>query len=141
MTEPVIHPVPLDEVLARDMRDSRFAAKVVTKAKLLEIGEAVRTARESVKLTQTQLAELAGIAQPDVSEIETGAGLQGPTVSKLVRVARALGGDLHIDLGLPVADVVKKDALRAGANFDLDDDLLGEALQAAGSYVTGHSEG
>ena len=94
--------IPLDAVLHREMADPRFAAKVKTKAKLLELGAAIRRARDGVQMTQKELAEFAGLAQPDVSAIENGTGLQGPTVSTLVRIARALGCDLDIRLSIAV---------------------------------------
>jgi transcriptional regulator with XRE-family HTH domain len=53
-------------------------------------GQRIRQRRKELGLTQTQAAKAAGIAQPTLSEIETGETrmLQGDTLVSLVRVLR-----------------------------------------------------
>jgi HTH-type transcriptional regulator/antitoxin HipB len=62
-----------------------------------ELGEAVRTRREELGLSQRQLAERAGMTQPGVARFE--AGGTTPTIPVLERLARALGLQLTISLG------------------------------------------
>ncbi len=66
---------------------ARFAAG-------LELGLQYRDARVSRRLTQTQLAQLTGIPQADISRIERGAG--NPTEATLQRLAHALNRRLQL---------------------------------------------
>lgn len=71
-------------------------------------GQRIRGARESVGLTQGQLADRMGISQPVVAALEAGRG--NPTIGQLAAVAQALRVGLDIDFPLlpatPRADVV-----------------------------------
>ena len=51
--------------------------------------------RKSVGMTQKDLSEKTGIAQPDISKIERGMG--NPSIKTLSRIADGLGMDLHIE--------------------------------------------
>ena len=51
--------------------------------------------RKSVGMTQKDLSEKTGIAQPDISKIERGMG--NPSIKTLIRIAEGLGMDLHIE--------------------------------------------
>ena len=51
-------------------------------------------ARESVNITQKELAEKTGIYQADISKIER--GLANPSLSTLKRLAAGLGMELHL---------------------------------------------
>ena len=62
----------------------------------LKAAQAVAAARAEKGLSQKQLAELTGIDQSDISKIER--GLSNPSVSTMERIARALGGDLLINI-------------------------------------------
>ncbi|RAY16005.1 XRE family transcriptional regulator [Actinomadura craniellae] len=53
-----------------------------------ELGEAVRSRREELGLTQAQLAERAGLKQPAVARFEAGGTM--PTIPMLERLAEAL---------------------------------------------------
>lgn len=57
------------------------------------IGELVRAARKDAMLTQSGLADLAGVSERTVRAIETGTG--NPTLAAVVAVANTLG--LHLD--------------------------------------------
>ena len=67
----------------------------------MSFADAVRKARAEAGISQTQLAELTGIDQSDISKIER--GVANPSVSTLQRIARALGGRLSITIDLPGA--------------------------------------
>ncbi|MCL2089695.1 MAG: helix-turn-helix domain-containing protein [Micrococcales bacterium] len=75
---------------------AEFDAAEIETAARLRVAEMVYTARTAAGMTQTQLARAAGTAQSTVSAIENGAQLPG--VLLLGRLARALGGTLHIDI-------------------------------------------
>lgn len=57
------------------------------------IGDSIRQARISKKLTQRQLGELVGVKAPQISKIESGRNL---TVATIVKVLRAM--DMSADL-------------------------------------------
>ncbi|MFB4305210.1 helix-turn-helix domain-containing protein [Actinomadura sp. GTD37] len=60
-----------------------------------ELGNAVRQRRIALGLTQTQLAERAGLTQPALSRLE--AGGPTPTIGVLDRLAHALGARLKVE--------------------------------------------
>src|ERR1700689_1211455 len=59
------------------------------------VGSAVRAARRRAGVSQSELAELAGMSQPSIARLER--GVVSPTVITLDRIARALGADLVLD--------------------------------------------
>jgi HTH-type transcriptional regulator/antitoxin HipB len=65
-----------------------------------QLGDALRTARKQLELTQPQLALAAGVGVRFIVDLEAGK----PTVQlqQVLRVIDALGGELAID-GLPAA--------------------------------------
>ncbi|MGK6314167.1 helix-turn-helix domain-containing protein [Neorhizobium sp. DT-125] len=83
---------------------------------LLEIGQLLKTARKGLRLTQEQVADLAGISRPRYREIETGNAAARTTT--LINIARALGLELML---IPQAIVPAVDALLQPP--DDDDDL------------------
>jgi ribosome-binding protein aMBF1 (putative translation factor) len=62
----------------------------------LEVGRTIRHARKHAELTQTELAQRAGIDQGDLSRLETGQGVRGATIAIVERVAQALGREVVI---------------------------------------------
>ncbi|MEU3015418.1 helix-turn-helix domain-containing protein [Nocardia asteroides] len=54
----------------------------------IELAQAIRELRLELGLTQTQLAERAGLRQPEISRLESGGGT--PTIGMLERLAHAL---------------------------------------------------
>ncbi len=54
-----------------------------------QVGERVRSIRTRKKLSQNELARLANIWQPDLSDLENGRRV--PTLETLFRVVKALG--------------------------------------------------
>lgn len=63
----------------------------------LRIGARVARLRQAVGLTQAQLASLCGMQAPNISRIENDPG-HNLTVSTLVKVCRALGRSVRIQL-------------------------------------------
>ncbi|MGV9411354.1 helix-turn-helix domain-containing protein [Nocardia sp. NPDC003693] len=66
-----------------------------------ELGAAVRARRESLGLTQAELAERAGLKQPAVARFEAGGTM--PTIPMLERFAEALELRLRVEFDLPEA--------------------------------------
>ena len=67
----------------------------------LTAASAVASARALRGISQKDLAAITGIDQSDISKIERGAA--NPSVSTLERIAKALGGQLTIQITLPSA--------------------------------------
>ena len=67
-----------------------------------QLGEAIRTARKQLALTQPQLAQAAAVGVRFVVELE--AGKSSVQLALVLRVIQALGGEIHIH-GFPEASV------------------------------------
>ena len=61
---------------------------------VLELGAAVRARRRALGLTQLDLAELAGVGERFVHEVETGSG--NPGLHGVHRLCRALGLEITV---------------------------------------------
>ena len=61
-----------------------------------ELGQAVRARRLEIGMSQTELAERAGMTQSAVSRLEAGGNV--PTIGVLERLAAALSADLVVAL-------------------------------------------
>jgi transcriptional regulator with XRE-family HTH domain len=71
-----------------------FERKVQQRLAELSIEQDVITLREGLGLTQSQLAEIAGVSQPYIAKLESGRAVN-IELKTLVRVATAL--DAHVD--------------------------------------------
>lgn len=63
----------------------------------MDVGGALRAARERARLSQRQLARLTGVAQPTIARIE--AGHVDPRVRTLARLLDACGASLAVSTG------------------------------------------
>lgn len=82
---------------------------------LLYIGQLLKATRKAKRLTQEQVADMAGISRPRYREIEAGSSAARTTT--LINIARALGLELML---IPQAMVPAVDALLR-PHDDLDD--------------------
>lgn len=73
--------------------DEHAAAYEEARASLM-LGQMVHDRRVELGLTQAELAERAGMTQPQLSRLESGGAT--PTVPLLARIATALSADLDI---------------------------------------------
>lgn len=78
-------------------------------------GQVIYSARKARNLRQSDLAELSGIAQADISRIER--GMIAPTVPTLIKLADALGA--QIQFVLPPGEGSSVDAEAHGEIFAL----------------------
>ena len=82
---------------------------------LLDIGQLLKAARKGKRLTQEQVADMAGISRPRYREIEAGSSAARTTT--LINIARALGLELVL---IPQTMLPAVDALLR-PHDDLDD--------------------
>ena len=83
------------EYIRRRMaRDPELQKRVEEEVSRLEIAQLVKALRERKRLTQTELAELAGTKQPAIARLESGRVV--PRIDLLETIARALGMRLNI---------------------------------------------
>jgi transcriptional regulator with XRE-family HTH domain len=84
-----------NEFLADEMRDPEFRAEYEALEPEFAIMQAIIDARKSSGLTQKQLSEKTGIAQADISKMETGGG--NPSLRTLQRLAAGMGMKVKIE--------------------------------------------
>ncbi|WP_433516988.1 helix-turn-helix domain-containing protein [Nonomuraea sp. CA-143628] len=81
--------------LAGEVNDPEYARLYEEAEAELRLGQLVYDRRVALGLSQAELAERAGMTQPQVSRLETGGG--NITVASLRRLAAALDADLAIE--------------------------------------------
>lgn len=89
-----------DEFLEEQLKDPEFRAEWDALEPEFAIVQAMIDAREEAGMTQQKLSEMTGIAQSDISKLESGNG--NPTLRTLQRLAAGMGRRLRIEF-LPVA--------------------------------------
>lgn len=88
----------LDGLRKRGMAIEAFAEGYAAREAIIRAGRMVHKMRTDAGLTQTELAKLAGMSQPEISRLESGLGKQGPGVETLDRLAKAC--HLRLVMGL-----------------------------------------
>ncbi|EAS2249982.1 helix-turn-helix transcriptional regulator [Salmonella enterica subsp. salamae] len=87
----------LDEVIASRSPESQVRIKEMTDEVVLEVG--LQMMREELQLSQKHVAEVMGISQPAVTQLEQrGNELK---LATLKRYIEAMGGKLNLDVELP----------------------------------------
>jgi transcriptional regulator with XRE-family HTH domain len=87
----------LTELRNELMHHPEFRAGYAQQGQLIRFGRMMRGARESQGLTQAELAARLEISQSEISRVEKGEGVNGPTFERIVAFAHALG--LHLVVG------------------------------------------
>lgn len=90
------------ESLEEELKDPEVRAEYEALEPEYQIIRAILHAREEQNLSQRQLSERTGIAQTDISRIETGEG--NPTLKTLNKIAHGMGMRLKLEF-LPDAMV------------------------------------
>jgi transcriptional regulator with XRE-family HTH domain len=85
-----------EDVLAENLRDPAFRAEWDRTRFAREIAIRVIAYRAEHGLTQTALARLLGVKQPQVARLEIGEVT--PSITTLARLAACLGLEFHIDI-------------------------------------------
>ena len=84
----------VEESLKEELKDDEFKAEYDALEPEFQLIKAMIKAREEQKISQRQLSERTGIAQADISRIETGDG--NPTLRTLQKIAGGLGMRLEL---------------------------------------------
>jgi len=103
----------------RSIRPDEFERKVQKRLAELEIEQDIVSLRSAAGLTQTELAQIAGVSQPFIAKLESGRAVN-LELRTLVRIATAL--DAHVDAKIskrskPSARIItpRKTAMAASA--------------------------
>ena len=87
-------PATVKDYLNEQLQDPAFKAEYDALAPEFEIIQAMIDARKARGLTQKELSERTGIAQSDISKLESGNA--NPSLRTLQRLAAGLGLKLHL---------------------------------------------
>jgi len=90
------------EFLNEQLQDPEFRKEWDALEPEFAIVQALINARKNVGLTQKQLSERTGIAQSDISKLESGDG--NPSIKTLKRLAAAMDMTLRIEFAPSVAN-------------------------------------
>lgn len=85
----------LDQYLAEQLKNPKFKKEWDELEDEYQIIENIVKARIEAHMTQTQLSEVTGITQSDISKIENGNG--NPSLKILRKIAHAFGKKLKIE--------------------------------------------
>lgn len=85
----------LDQYLAEQLKNPKFKKEWDELEDEYQIIENIVKARIEAHMTQTQLSEVTGITQSDISKIENGNG--NPSLKTLTKIAHAFGKKLKIE--------------------------------------------
>ncbi len=85
----------LNDMLEKQLKDEEFRKEYETIQPEMDIIKALVDARNSLNLTQKELAERTGINQADISKIEN--GTRNPSLNLLKRLADDMGMVLKIE--------------------------------------------
>lgn len=84
-----------NDMLEKQLKDEEFRKEYETIQPEIDIIKALVDARNSLNLTQKELAERTGINQADISKIEN--GTRNPSLNLLKRLADGMGMVLKIE--------------------------------------------
>ncbi len=94
----VANPIGIDvrDLLAKELEDPEFRAEWERSAPARAVANRLIAYRGEHNLTQTALARKLGVSQPAVARLEIGEHV--PTLPTLIRIAKALGIEILIDI-------------------------------------------
>ncbi len=84
-----------EKYVARKMKNVEFKRLVENEIAALQVGTQIAKLRQKAGLTQTELAALAGMSAPKISDIERSA--KNVTFATIVRIANALGSTVDVN--------------------------------------------
>jgi len=87
--------IKFDDLLKEQMKDPVFRAEYEELEPEFAIIQAMINARKCSGITQKQLAERTGIAQADISKLETGSA--NPSLKTIQRLASGMGMRLKVE--------------------------------------------
>lgn len=88
--------VKFDKVKAELMEDAEFKKEYDRLKPRYDLISQIIETRKSLKMTQEDLARRAGTRKSNISRLES--GTYNPSLDFLIRIARSLGKDVHIEI-------------------------------------------
>ncbi len=88
--------IPLSKVVAKSLSDPAIKKEYEALAEEFQIAQLIIDMRKAAKLTQQELADRAGIKQPQLARIETGGQL--PRLDTLASLAKEAGYTVEVHL-------------------------------------------
>jgi DNA-binding XRE family transcriptional regulator len=110
----------LDELRDEGMQAPGFREGYEARDALIRLGDMLRGLREAEGLTQEELAERTGMAQPTISRLESGFGPRGPEMDTIARFVHGCNAKLVVEAerGPTEASEDEEQAVAAGAQFE-----------------------
>lgn len=88
--------VKFDDIKAQMMEDTEFQEEYDKLQPRYELISQIIEARKSMKMTQEELAKRAGTRKSNISRLESGS--YNPSLDFLIKIAKGLGKDVHIEI-------------------------------------------
>ena len=88
--------VKFDDIKAQMMEDAEFQEEYNKLQPRYEFISQIIEARKSMKMTQEELAKRAGTRKSNISRLESGS--YNPSLDFLIKIAKGLGKDVHIEI-------------------------------------------
>lgn len=88
--------VKFDVVKAQLLKDSEFAEEYNKLQPRYELISQIIEARKNLKMTQEELAKRSGTKKSNISRLESGS--YNPSLDFLIKIARSLGKEVHINI-------------------------------------------
>ena len=88
--------VKFDDIKAQMMEDAEFQEEYDKLQPRYELISQIIKARKSMKMTQEELAKRAGTRKSNISRLESGS--YNPSLDFLIKIAKGLGKDVHIEI-------------------------------------------
>ena len=88
--------VKFDDIKAQLMENEEFEEEYNKLQPRYELISQIIEARKSMKMTQEELAKLAGTRKSNISRLESGS--YNPSLDFLIKIARSLGKEVHINI-------------------------------------------
>lgn len=90
--------VSLDVVLARQLKDEEIRLGFEERRFYLQVARLVSDLRAKAGLSQSELAQSAGVSQPLIARLEKGDQRRTPTFDTIYKILKALGYRLEINV-------------------------------------------
>lgn len=88
--------VKFNDIKAKLMEDVEFEEKYNRLKPRYELISQIIEARKSMEMTQEELAKRAGTRKSNISRLESGS--YNPSLDFLIKIAKSLGKDVHIEI-------------------------------------------
>lgn len=88
--------VKFEEVKKQLMEDGEFKAAYASLKPRYEVISQIIETRKEMHITQEELAQRAGTQKSNISRLESGS--YNPSLDFLIKIAKGLGKDIHIEI-------------------------------------------